>query len=134
MKKLVPLLALLVSPALWAETPAQFVASYSAEAAKAQPGFTASAARGEAFAKRDWGVSAKLASCTACHTGNLSAPGRHAVTGKTIAPLSPTANAERFSDPAKVEKWFKRNCKEVVGRACTAAEKADFIAYAKGGN
>ena len=40
-----------------------------------------------------------------------------------------TANAERFSDPAKVEKWFGRNCKEVVGRACTSAEKADFMTY-----
>ena len=55
--------------------------------------------------------------------------GQHAVTGKTIRPLASAANAERFTDPAKVEKWFGRNCKEVVGRACTPAEKADFIAY-----
>jgi hypothetical protein len=132
MKKLLPLFALLASSSLWAETPAQFIASYSAEAAKSQPGFVADAARGKAFASHNWGVSEKLTGCTACHTTNLTAPGRHAVTGKTIAPLSPSANAERFSDPAKVEKWFKRNCKEVVGRACTAAEKADFIAFANG--
>jgi cytochrome c553 len=132
MKKLLPLFALLASSSLWAETPSQFIASYSAEAAKSQPGFVADAARGKTFASQNWGVSEKLPSCTACHTTNLTAPGRHAVTGKTIAPLSPSANAERFSDPAKVEKWFKRNCKEVVGRACTAAEKADFIAFANG--
>jgi hypothetical protein len=43
--------------------------------------------------------------------------------------MAMTANAERFSDPAKVEKWFGRNCKEVIGRACTPAEKADFMTY-----
>src|SRR5574343_172954 len=57
------------------------------------------------------------------------AAGQHAVTGKTIRPLATAANAERFNDPAKVEKWFGRNCKEVVGRACTPAEKADFATY-----
>jgi hypothetical protein len=39
------------------------------------------------------------------------------------------ANRERFTDPAKVEKWFKRNCKEVLNRVCTPQEKADFAAY-----
>ncbi|MBP9654300.1 MAG: DUF1924 domain-containing protein, partial [Rhodocyclaceae bacterium] len=57
-------------------------------------------------------------------------PGRHAVTGKAIKPLAPRAEAARFSDPAKVEKWFRRNCTEVVGRECSAAEKADFILFA----
>jgi len=28
-----------------------------------------------------------------------------------------------------VEKWFKRNCNDVLGRACSAQEKADFTAY-----
>ncbi|MCX7177296.1 MAG: DUF1924 domain-containing protein, partial [Proteobacteria bacterium] len=37
------------------------------------------------------------------------------------------ANAARFTDPAKVEKWFGRNCEDVLERACSAAEKADFI-------
>jgi hypothetical protein len=44
-------------------------------------------------------------------------------------PLSPTANKQRFSDSANVEKWFKRNCQDVLERACTAQEKGDFIAY-----
>jgi hypothetical protein len=35
----------------------------------------------------------------------------------------------RFSDRDKAEKWFARNCDSVLGRACTAGEKADFIAY-----
>lgn len=129
MKRLVLLLALLAAPSLRAETARQFVDAYAADAAKTQPGFRADAARGRAFAAKNWGVSEKLASCAACHTENPRQAGRHAVTGKTIAALSPRANPERFSDPAKVEKWFRRNCKEVVGRPCDAAEKADFIQF-----
>ena len=34
-----------------------------------------------------------------------------------------------FSDPAKVEKWFRRNCNDVAGRECTAGEKADVLAW-----
>lgn len=132
MKKATLLIALGLAQNVWAETPAQFIAGFSAEAAQTQPGFSADAARGRAFAGRNWGVSDALASCTACHTDNPRNPGRHAVTGKAIQPLSPAVNPERFSDPAKVAKWFKRNCKEVVGRACTAAEKADFIQFASG--
>ncbi len=132
MKNALFALALTVSQNLWAETPSQFLDTYSADAAKSQPGFSANAARGKAFASRNWGVSEKLPSCTACHTDNPRNPGRHAVTGKTIEALSPSVSTARFSDPAKVEKWFKRNCKEVVGRACTPAEKADFIQFVIG--
>ena len=38
-------------------------------------------------------------------------------------------NAERFTDTAKAEKWFRRNCNDVAGRECTAAEKADMLAW-----
>ena len=55
--------------------------------------------------------------------------GRHAGTGKSIAALAPAFNPERFTDPAKVEKWFKRNCHDVLGRECSAAEKADVMAW-----
>ena len=71
---------------------------------------------------RDW-------SCATCHTNQPVATGRHAITGKTIAPLSPVANPERFRDAAKVEKWFKRNCTDTLGRLCTSAEKADLISF-----
>ena len=46
-----------------------------------------------------------------------------------IRALAPAANAQRFTDAAKVEKWFKRNCNEVLERACTAQEKGDVLAY-----
>jgi hypothetical protein len=38
-------------------------------------------------------------------------------------------NPERFTDTAKVDKWFRRNCKDVASRECTAAEKADMLAW-----
>jgi hypothetical protein len=28
-----------------------------------------------------------------------------------------------------VEKWFKRNCSDVLGRACSAQEKGDLLAW-----
>lgn len=67
-------------------------------------------------------------SCTTCHTANPAAPGKTTV-GKVIEPLSPGANAQRFTDPKKVEKWFKRNCEWVLERECTPREKGDFITY-----
>jgi mono/diheme cytochrome c family protein len=68
-------------------------------------------------------------SCATCHGQQPTAPGQHTVTGKTIAPLAPAANPQRFTRPDKVEKWFRRNCNDVFGRACTADEKRDVLAY-----
>jgi cytochrome c553 len=113
----------------FAETPAALVSGYAAEAAKSAPGFTPSAQRGQNFIGKQWGVSQKMGSCTTCHGADLKADGKHVITDKRIAPLAPAANPERFTSLAKVEKWFKRNCSEVVGRECTAAEKADFIQF-----
>ena len=78
---------------------------------------------------RKWDVSRKMPSCSTCHSSNLMQEGKHVITGKRIAPLSPRADADRFTDAAKAEKWFRRNCKEVVGRECSAAEKADLIKF-----
>lgn len=104
-----------------AETPRQLLEGYSTTAAApAQP------ARGQTlFTTRqgsDW-------SCSSCHGAQPTSAGKHVVTGKTIAPLAPAFNAERFSNPAKVEKWFRRNCNDVLGRECSAAEKADVLAW-----
>jgi len=90
---------------------------------------SAAGKRGEAFYHQQFANNDKMPACASCHTDNPLKTGRHAVTGKDIRPLAPAANPERLSDAAKVEKWFGRNCKEVVGRACTADEKADFLAY-----
>lgn len=68
-------------------------------------------------------------SCASCHHTPPTTEGKHASTGKAIAPLAPAFNAKAFTDEAKVDKWFRRNCKDVFSRECTAAEKADVLAY-----
>ena len=115
------------SPAAFAQTPADFLAAYARQAKQENPAYQApSAQQGQRFfAARHGGEW----SCTSCHTSNPAAAGKHAVTGKLIEPLAPSANAARFSREAKVEKWFRRNCNDVLGRACTAQEKGDVLAW-----
>lgn len=110
-----------------AQTPAAISGSYEAAARAASPGFAGfSATRGEQLFRSTHGGEW---SCASCHTANPLGEGKHAKTGKPIAPLAPAANAERFVGLAVVEKWFKRNCNDVIGRACTAQEKGDVLAY-----
>ncbi len=68
-------------------------------------------------------------SCASCHGNPPTGPARHASTGKAIAPLAPAFNPERFTNTAKVDKWFKRNCNDVLSRECTATEKADLLTW-----
>lgn len=114
-------LLVLLSPAVQAASPEQMLANYVTEAAR-----PADAQRGRAFFAASHG---QTLTCTACHGDDPRQPGKHSSTGKVIAPLAPAANAERFTDVARTEKWFRRNCKEVVGRECTPAEKADVLAW-----
>jgi mono/diheme cytochrome c family protein len=92
----------------------------------AQAGAAATPARGQQFFAashgRDW-------SCASCHGALPTAAGRHAATAKPIGALAPAFNAERFTDAAKVEKWFRRNCNDVLGRECSAGEKADVLSW-----
>ncbi|MEJ5991523.1 DUF1924 domain-containing protein [Ramlibacter sp. PS3R-8] len=114
-------LAAFALPAANATTPAELTAAYAAQA-----GGPAAATRGEQFFTtrhgRDW-------SCASCHGAPPTQSGKHAATGKTIGALAPGFNPDRFTDPAKVEKWFRRNCNDVVGRECSAGEKADVMAW-----
>jgi len=93
-------------------------------------GITAfSAQRGKAFFEANHaGGKPASPSCTTCHGQDPRQAGRTRA-GKVIEPMAVSANPERFTDPAFVEKWFGRNCDSVLGRACTATEKGDFIAY-----
>ena len=85
-----------------------------------------SAARGEQFFKathvNDW-------SCATCHTKDPTTKGKHTKTGKILQPLAPAANPDRFTDQAKIDKWFRRNCKDVLDRECTPLEKGDVLTY-----
>ncbi|MDO8346591.1 MAG: DUF1924 domain-containing protein [Rugosibacter sp.] len=115
------ILVALVSGSVLAETPRDFLTRFEKEA-----GAPAVPERGARFFGdkhgNDW-------SCSTCHTSRPTQSGRHDKTGKTIAPLAPAANAERFTSSAKVDKWFRRNCNDVVGRECSAREKADLLAW-----
>ena len=68
-------------------------------------------------------------SCHSCHTEDPTAMGRHKDTGKKIKPLAPVVNRSRFQKKSKIDKWFKRNCKWVMERTCTAKEKGDFLVW-----
>jgi hypothetical protein len=92
----------------------------------AQAGAPGQAQRGQAFFTRTHG---REWSCASCHGEPPTRDGEHASTGKRIAPLAPAANPKAFTDTARAEKWFRRNCRDVLDRECTAAEKADVLAY-----
>lgn len=68
-------------------------------------------------------------SCASCHGTPPTTEGKHVNTGKSILPLAPAFNPKAFTDTAKVDKWFRRNCKDVLSRECSATEKADVLAY-----
>lgn len=104
-----------------AATPAEMLAGYTAQA-----GSAASATRGQEFFTKTHG---REWSCASCHGAVPTQTGKHASTGKPINPLAPGFNAARFSDQAKTEKWFRRNCNDVVGRECTPSEKADVLSW-----
>jgi len=113
--------------AAYAVTPGEVLDSLRSEAEKSTAGFQGfSATRGENFFRvkhgNEW-------SCTSCHTENPAATGKHAKTDKPIEPMAPSANAERFTNPKKIEKWFKRNCNDVLDRVCTPQEKGDVLSY-----
>lgn len=105
----------------WAQDATSQLKAYAA-ASKSTPSVQA----GEKFFNSKHGAEW---SCASCHGTPPTGQGKHVVTSKPIAPMAPAFNAERFTDSAKSEKWFRRNCKDVLSRECTDAEKADVLAY-----
>ncbi len=92
-------------------------------------GATFSAAKGKAFFETTHtGGKPATPSCSTCHTKNPRAMGKTRV-GKLIQPMALSITPDRFSDPAKVAKWFRRNCKSVLGRECSPTEKGNFLTY-----
>lgn len=123
------------SLAIAAMSPAQktIYDSYATAAKSADAAFTDfSASRGAAFFQgKHAGGKPDTASCTACHTPDPKKIGRTRA-GKDIQPMAASANPKRFTDAADVEKWFRRNCIDVLGRECTVLEKGDVLAYLLG--
>jgi len=125
------LLALALAPMAAAAIAGQAPASTYLQAleteARSASGFNGfSAMRGQQFFNATHGNEWR---CATCHTKDPLASGQHARTGRDIAPLAPSANPERFADARKADKWFRRNCNDVLGRACTAVEKGDVLVW-----
>lgn len=102
-------------------TPAQQLQRFAQQA-----GAAGEAERGRAFFTSRHGGEW---SCASCHGNPPLAVGKHASTGKRIDPLAPAANPRAFTDTARVDKWFRRNCNDVLKRECSASEKADVLAW-----
>jgi len=109
------------------------LAAFVAEAKQVDPAFVSfSAERGRAFWMANHsGGKPETPSCTTCHTTDPTREGQTRA-GKQIAPMAISRTPDRFTDGAKVEKWFGRNCNSVLGRDCTAVEKGDVITYLSG--
>ena len=125
--------ALILTLAILASLPASAADPTSAaqqlERWSAQAGAPGNAGTGSAFFSSRHGGEW---SCSSCHGNPPTQPGRHANTGKEIAPLAPAFNPSAFTDAVRADKWFRRNCKDVLARECSAAEKADVLAYLTG--
>ncbi len=119
----------LALPAAQAATVDDLLARYTAAGAG-----SFDAARGESFWKtrRSASEAPTTRDCTTCHGADLTTGGKHVRTGKPIEPMAPSANAKRFTDAKKVEKWFRRNCKWTLGRECSAQEKGDVLSWLRG--
>lgn len=67
-------------------------------------------------------------SCVTCHK-DLKSEGNNIFTNKTITPLSPSVNKDRFIDLKETKKWLKRNFNDVYGKEGTAMQKGDVLYY-----
>jgi mono/diheme cytochrome c family protein len=112
-----------LAPAAPAATPAELLAGY-----RAQAGTVPSPERGQRLFTTNFGREMGW-SCTSCHGSNPARNGKDDVSGKLIEPLAPAVNRARLTDRVTVENAFRLNCKDVVGRECTAAEKADVLSW-----
>lgn len=118
-----------LAPVARADPALKMLDDYRKQAKAEAPAFTDfSADRGRRFFVQKQPVKTGEMSCATCHTSDPRNIGRTRA-NKDIEPLAPSANGKRFTDPAKVEKWFRRNCDDVLGRQCTPVEKGDFITY-----
>ena len=124
------LLAGLTVPVLAGAARQPILDGYAADAKAADAAFAGfSAGRGETLFRTKFAAGdAETPACTSRHTDNPDGTGRTRA-GKDIAPMAVSKTPDRYTDREKVEKWFGRNCKSVLGRECSALEKGDFITF-----
>ncbi len=122
----VVILALVIAPAGGALAAGNPVLN---EIKKQAGGVEFSSLRGsKLFSSRFTGGKPDTPSCTACHGASPKNSGKTRA-GKVIAPMALSKTPDRYTDPKKVAKWFRRNCKSVLGRECTPVEKGDFLTF-----
>jgi len=104
--------------------------SLDSAARAADPAFAGfSAARGQALHTQTFaGGKPDTPACTSCHGATPRSSGRTPA-GKAVEPMALSLSPTRYSDAAKVDKWFTRNCRDVLGRECTAREKGDWLSF-----
>ena len=103
------------------------LADFLAQAQQAEPGFAGfSAERGAAFVSGD--PHRGQAGHRLLHGLSRQSPQDTGQTraGKAIEPMAVSKNPARYTDKANVEKWFTRNCNDVLGRACRPKRRATF--------
>ncbi|EAJ1232234.1 DUF1924 domain-containing protein [Campylobacter fetus] len=137
MKKIVYVLAcacMMSGTAIGAELNTQmkaYIESLKAEILKNDRNFKDfDADRGEAiFKTKSIGKNGQNISCESCHGSDLTKSANNVFTNKILEPLSPNANSSRLTDVKDVQKWLKRNFKDVYQREGTALEKGDVLYY-----
>jgi len=115
-----------ISSSIVAANPARdaIIKSFAAKA-----GAPLSAQRGKAlFESKVGGGKPETKSCTACHGASPLKTGQTRA-GKLIEPMAVSKTPQRYTELKKVSKWFRRNCKTVLGRECTPQEKGDFLTF-----
>ena len=130
MHKITMIFSMLLSLNAGAATPPELLQQYAVQAKQENAAFAGfSADRGASFFRTErMHSNGQKVSCSTCHTADPHNQGKTRA-NKILEPMAPIANPQRFTDAAKVEKWFGRNCKDVLERACTAQEKGDFLQY-----
>ncbi|HRW60004.1 MAG TPA: DUF1924 domain-containing protein [Defluviicoccus sp.] len=108
--------------------------TYARQAKAETPDFAGfSAARGEVLYRGPHaGGNPQTPACASCHTADPRMPGRNVKSGRPIEPMAVSVEPSRFTDAADVERRFRRDCQNVLGRPCTAQEKGDFITFLSG--
>ena len=108
-----------------------YIATLKSEAKQANSSFVDfNAKRGEQiFTSKHIGKNGNSISCASCHGSNLTKNGQNEATNKIIKPLAPSVNKNRLTDTKEVQKWLRRNFKDVYKREGTALEKGDVLYY-----
>ena len=123
----IALVALSLSATAQAGPREDIIQSFKAEGAQ-----NGDAARGETLFTTQHALGKPdTPSCTTCHGKTPFTTGATR-TGKVIEPMAVSKTPDRYTDPDKVAKWFRRNCNSVLGRECTPQEKVDFLTYMSG--